>query len=96
MTKLERKLVSLGYEESLPLFNDDNCVCIAYTKREYGNTEYILLNHKNKRLNSYHVIDRTIKSQKNIDDLQIAFNNVRRDFEELKNETTRNDTKRTR
>lgn len=70
MTKREY-LESIGYETVL------DCTC--YQKYFIGGTYSIHL----KKNEFWVYFDHIFYSQKDIDNLQIAFNNVKRDFEEM-------------
>ena len=72
MTKAEY-LGSIGY---------DNFFGSAYHKNYMG--FYMTINLSKERETPFYVSDENcIKSQKDIDNLQIALNNVRRDYEEM-------------
>ena len=80
MTKREY-LESIGYK-MLVTFKDGSILWIKYyryKKYKWGFQQRIYLNS----LDEYEVSSRYIKTQKDIDILQIAFNNVKRDYEEM-------------
>lgn len=81
MTILEKKLKEMGYIE---LWGTPANI---YSKNDTNEYIYqnIELDRKCLFIKDYYVsLNADINSQNFIDDIQIAFNNVRRDFEELK------------
>ena len=79
MTKLEQKLIELGYLE-------DKGYCNIYKKIKNRNIFIIRLNYKNKNKINYSCIENAyyIQNQQDIDDLQRAFNQLQQDLEVLK------------
>lgn len=77
MTKQEY-LESIGYE----VFVKESGDLILWTKKSGKFEKAIVLF---ERENDYYClkVNDTIETQKDIDNLQIAFNNVKRDFEEM-------------
>lgn len=75
MTKLEEKLIELGYKQ-------EEYLHFIYFK--YINDFYVFINSRN--LNKYGVerFMKTYSKQKDIDNLQQAFNELQRDLEILK------------
>ena len=73
MTKAEY-LESIGYRRTL----DPDTLTYAYEKSLGGEIMTI-----NIQLNIFMVVAGHIWTQRQIDNLQIAFNNVKRDFEEM-------------
>lgn len=76
MTKREY-LISIGYE----VFTEESGDFILRTKKSGKFEQAIVLFEKE---NDYYCVkvNDTIETQREIDDLQIAFNNLRRDFDE--------------
>ena len=79
MTKLEEKLIELGYVE-------DKCYSNVYKKIENKNIFIIRLNYKNRNKIDYICIENAyyIETQQDIDHLQQAFNQLQNDLEVLK------------
>lgn len=73
MTKAEY-LESIGYKRTL----DPDTLTYEY-KKSFGNTTMII----NIQLDIFGTVCGYIWTQRQIDSLQIAFNNVKRDFEEM-------------
>lgn len=84
MTKLEEKLIELGYEFDhyevfqrqntyRKFFGDINCAGI-----------FIYTNKNINKIESYYAINGVVTSQIHIDTLQQAFNEMQKDLEELK------------
>ena len=76
MTKLEEKLIELGYNNV-----DYNCY-----KKKFFRFIFITLELKNDKIWFYSVADlnNCFVTQQDIDNLQQAFNEMQRDLEELK------------
>ena len=74
MTKAEY-LESIGYIRRLDPYT------LIYDYKKSLDGEIMIINIQ---LNNFMIVVGCIRSQKDIDNLQIAFNNVRRDFEEMK------------
>ena len=80
MTK-RKYLESIGYK-LLVTYSDKSTLWVKYydyEKYRRGYEQRIYLN----LLGEYQISCRNIETQKDIDTLQIAFNNVKRDFEEM-------------
>lgn len=82
MTKLEEKLKELGYENNVPfspspVFQRDFDIYFGVLYLNKEKTKII-----GSSLNCF--LDICINSQKDINDLQIAFNNLQRDLKILK------------
>ena len=75
MTKLEEKLIELGYEKKL---------------WEQGKWEskfwniVIFTNEENTKIEYYYAWSNQIRTQKNIDYIQVSFNEMQKDLEILK------------
>ena len=80
MTKLEAKLVELGYEQ-LNYKNDDYLTYRKFTK--FQCTIAIGLSNDRSRIHKSYINDKII-SQHDIDNLQLAFNQMQKDLKELK------------
>lgn len=77
MTKLEEKLIKLGYE------TNEFLKCAYWKKIKRDLYIKILFNYdKTKFLRSY--IDCCIETQQDIDNLQLAFSVMQKDLEELR------------
>lgn len=84
MTKLEEKLIELGYEfDHYEVFTKQN----SYRK-VFGDIDcagiFIYTNKNSNKIVSYYAINGVVKSQIHIDNLQQAFNELQKDLEELK------------
>ena len=78
MTKLEEKLIELGYELNGEYYNYN-----VYRKRISANDLFVEVFHN---LSLDYCIDvGYVYSQQDIDNLQKAFNEMQKDLEELKN-----------
>lgn len=77
MTKREY-LESLGY-----VYDEADHTCKKYFKCDYIGYGDMIIGEINVYSNVFLVKTFLINSQKDIDDIQIAFNNVKRDFEEM-------------
>lgn len=77
MTKLEEKLIELGYEYKPFMFDPDR----TYIK--YMNRCKIVIDTRDGRVKGRY-IQHTIFYQQDIDNLQQAFNVMQKDLEELK------------
>ena len=78
MTKLEQKLIELGYKETY-YYKDKHKDMYKYS---YGN-EINFIVYKNRIERSY-IASSTFVNQDNINDLQQAFNELQKDLEILK------------
>lgn len=93
MTQLEKKLKEMGYRPDL------NSKVLPHYKKQCDYNKWVdgcmVLNvDRSKIINHYVSMLSGIHSQQDIDNIQIAFNNLERDIKEIKNETTiRHDTK---
>ena len=87
MTKLEEKLLELGYE----YINHNHYYKKRFTKFVYS---FIDLNSTNTRINDYGVEtpNNVYRKQEQLDNLQQAFNQLQKDLEVLK-EYEKNETK---
>lgn len=75
MTKLEQKLAELGYVETLwekGKWNSKNLNIVIFTNEEVTKIEY------------YYVWSNQIRTQNTIDYIQVSFNKMQKDLEELK------------
>ena len=73
MTKLEEKLIELGYKKDFEYY---------WEKAKWVNNSFIVY-QINKKLKG-RLVDCSISSQQHIDDLQLAFNEMQKDLEILK------------
>lgn len=79
MTKLEEKLIELGYEQ----FNDTRLYSKPYL--ETNNEIIIVLTYERNEINFYKVFcPSSFYKQQQVNDLQQAFNVMQKDLEELK------------
>ena len=82
MTKLEKKLLELGYEKREVFYQNNNIHRTKYIK-SVNNVAYIEINvyenYTYSVINEYSITDQSI-----IDNLQQAFNVMQKDLEELK------------
>ena len=76
MNKLEQKLIELGYERF---------VLSVYTKDIFKNSLFIRFK-ENKILKTHIVVNESVLTQQDIDNLQQAFNVLLQDLEVLKDE----------
>lgn len=79
MTKLEEKLVELGYEKTI----GSGRWC-----KEYDGNKNIFINTDEyyKKIKDYYIhFYSFIECQQDLDNLQLAFNELQKDLEELKN-----------
>lgn len=81
MSKLEEKLIELGYRYSFD--NDEGYLYIkTYNKKYIFN---VLISYSNKRIENYDVANvYDFHSQQDIDNLQQAFDEMQKDLEILK------------
>lgn len=78
MTKLEQKLVELGYEESVLVEH-------SFKRKLFIDSMIIfVLNDNETRIEECKIMAISIKTQQDIDNLQQAFNEMQKDLEELK------------
>ena len=78
MTKLEQKLIELGYQEEYCHFRNHK-----QFYRFYNENKVVIIIEKNKLKRKY-ISSTSITSQENIDDLQLAFNEMQKDLSILK------------
>ncbi len=82
MTQLEKKLKEMGYKHIFSSYSIAVCETIKYYIKDTN--QYIETCYGN--INDYYVQTLNVKTQEDIDNIQIAFNNLKRDIEEIKNE----------
>ena len=75
MTKREY-LESLGYK----YYEEEDIYMQVFSN---NNNDYLVIAYIDLNLNDFYIVPGAIYSQRNIDFTQIAFNNVKRDFEEI-------------
>ena len=83
MTKLEQKLIELGYKKEFEFGGK----FIYFSKRKWRFVEIgILINKELNKIDSYRVDmdDRKITYYKEVDEINEAFNEMQKDLEELK------------
>ena len=87
MTKLEKKLIELGYIKSSIFFVNENRTVVGYENCKWAclYVEITFFKETNKihtaRLNLY---DKEITHYSQVEEIQQAFNELQRDLEELK------------
>ena len=79
MTKLEEKLIELGYKRSEFMIH-------SFKKIFIDNVIMFILNEAENNIKERRVMAISIKSQQDINDLQQAFNQLQKDLDVLKND----------
>lgn len=79
MTKLEEKLINLGYELYYKSADDTE-----YYKELTIGTFHIIIDTKTKKIIANYIDKVIIHTRQNIDEVQQAFNVMKQDLEELK------------
>lgn len=80
MTKQEY-LKSKGY-----IYNsEEHCYKKTYSFENDGNIKYLVIGYIDLKYSVFYLYPDSIDNQEDIDNLQIAFNNLKRDFEEVQN-----------